>query len=208
VAQAFLDVRRQRRARLRLRCGALGRLLRRDRPYLKSERARGHAERLHACEQIRAEERELLGPRGGRDVQREHAATQPPGLRARGDAIADRAPPSFAIDHDPSRSRAHVACLFEQRADGRGRAGGRLLRRHERTLPGRRPAWRFGQGLTMNCFSPRSKKPTIWRAAASPAFTLASSVCAPCFTDVMKVRFSNFSLSAAAVASLGAMSEM
>ena len=60
----------------------------------------------------------------------------------------------------------------------------------------------------MNWRSPRSKKPTIWRAAARPAFTFASSVCAPILLGVTYTRAPNFSYSVARVASLGGMSEM
>lgn len=50
-------------------------------------------------------------------------------------------------------------------------------RRHDGVLgPQPQNSGHAGHWLTMKFFSPRSKKPTIWRAAARPALTLASSV--------------------------------
>jgi len=91
--------------------------------------------------------------------------------------------------------------------------------RHETicgSLRNLRPAplwgWTDGDGeedayaLTMKRLSPFSKNATICSAAAMPAFTLASEVCAPIFLGVMKKRSPYFSCKALATSSAGPMS--
>jgi len=93
----------------------------RVRAYLEAELACSDAEAVDTFEELALEKRELLGPSGGGDVQREHAASQPPRLRARRDAVAHGAPPRFAVDDDTARTSAHVARLLEQGAERRRR---------------------------------------------------------------------------------------
>jgi hypothetical protein len=87
---------------------------RRLRPDLKTNRARAHAERGESLQDLRHEERELLRPRGRRDVQGEHAPAQATGLGALRDALPDRAPPALAVDDHPACARGGVAGLFQE----------------------------------------------------------------------------------------------
>jgi hypothetical protein len=46
-------------------------------------------------------------------VQRQHVATHAAGLGAGRDAVADGAPPRFAVDEHPAGTSGHVARLLE-----------------------------------------------------------------------------------------------
>jgi hypothetical protein len=110
----------------------------------EAERADFDTERLHAFEDLRRQESELLRPGRRRGVHREHSRAQASGLGPVRDAFAHGASPAFAIENDAARPSARVARLFEENSNRRGRTlvrrSGRLARGLHRFVHDSNPA--------------------------------------------------------------------
>jgi hypothetical protein len=80
----------------------------------------GQVERLESREQLGREQRQLLRPLRGRDVDREHAGDQAPRLGAARHAVAQQASPAVAIDDDFAALGRDDARSIQELADHLG----------------------------------------------------------------------------------------
>jgi hypothetical protein len=81
-------------------------------PHAESDALDAQLGRLESFQELVRQQRQLLGPGRGRDIDGEHAAGQPAGLGAARDAVTEQSPPSVAIDGDlPTFGRNHAGAV-------------------------------------------------------------------------------------------------
>jgi hypothetical protein len=132
---------------------------------------------LQTFEQLVGEQRQLLGPRGGRHINGEHAARESSGLSPSRYAISDQAPPGIAVHGDPPALGGYDARSVQELSEHLGARAVLHQSSGAARAPGVNPQ-HLGAAMT-----PRGRPCYVLGAVHSPrickAAFLVALVCAP-----------------------------